>query len=54
VGRYYNGTAERTLIEHWNGKAWKVIQSPNRGGPADNNQLYGVTATCATDAWAVG
>src|SRR5918911_755275 len=54
VGRYYNGTAERTLVVHWNGKACKVIQSPNRGGTTNANQLYGVAATSATDAWALG
>ena len=53
----------RTLIEHWNGKAWKIQPSPNeRGSPpwervdglAVDNQFYGVAATSSTDAWAVG
>ena len=31
--------ADRTLIEHWNGKAWKVQPSPNPGGSADGNDF---------------
>jgi hypothetical protein len=42
----------RTLIEHWNGKAWKVQVSPNRRG--FDSQLSGVAATSSTNAWAVG
>lgn len=41
-----------TLIEHWNGKQWSVVASPNPG--PGNNKLYGVTAISANDAWAVG
>jgi hypothetical protein len=50
----------RTLIEHWNGKAWKIQPSPNErssplfGGEPVDNQLYAVAATSSTDAWAVG
>jgi hypothetical protein len=40
-----------TLIERWNGKAWKFVNSLNLGASGD---LYGVTATSATSAWAVG
>jgi hypothetical protein len=54
VGSYNNGTVSRTLIEHWNGRAWKVQRSPNPGGSANDNQLSGVTATSPTNAWAVG
>jgi hypothetical protein len=54
VGSYNNGTVSRTLIEHWNGRAWKVQRSPNPGGSAHDNQLSGVTATSPTNAWAVG
>lgn len=52
VGSYYGGTAERTLIEHWNGIAWKVIPSPNHG--TSSNYLSGVAATSASNVWAVG
>jgi erythromycin esterase-like protein len=54
VGYFYKGTANQTLIEHWNGTAWKQVTSPNPGGSSDNNFLYGVAATSSTNAWAVG
>ena len=54
VGLQFNGTANQTLIEHWNGTAWKTMKSPDVGGAAANNQLFGVTATSARNAWAVG
>src|SRR5437868_2907408 len=41
-----------TLVEHWNGSAWSVVSSPNRG--PDNNNLTGVAALSANDVWAVG
>jgi hypothetical protein len=48
-----------TLIEHWNGRAWKHVPSPapqpGCGGcqfPGD--RLAGVAATSAANAWAVG
>jgi hypothetical protein len=40
-----------TLILHYDGTAWKVINSPNGTGPS---QLFGVAATAQNDAWAVG
>jgi hypothetical protein len=40
-----------TLIEHWNGKKWSTVASPN---PGPSTQLTGVSAVSATDAWAVG
>jgi hypothetical protein len=59
VGWYSNGEGYpfpvRTLIEHWNGTAWKVQASPSPG--TDNNFndfLTGVAATSQTNAWAVG
>ena len=54
VGDYHNGTTFRTLIEHWNGTVWKTVPSPNPGGPAVDNILYGVAATSASNAVAVG
>ena len=49
-------TARRaeTLIEHWNGTAWKVQPSPDPGGSTQRNELSGVAAASASDAWAVG
>jgi hypothetical protein len=41
-----------TLIEHWNGKKWTVVPSPNRS--ATGNLLSAVSANSATDIWAVG
>jgi len=41
-----------TLIEHWNGKKWKVVVSPNPG--STGNELYGVTAISANNVWAAG
>jgi hypothetical protein len=54
VGHYYTGTTGvwRTLVEHWNGTAWSVKPSPNTGNRL--NLLFGVAATSATNAWAVG
>ncbi len=55
VGRYVNSSGvPQTLVEHWNGKAWKVQTSPNPGGSSQPNQLFGVAATSAANAWAVG
>jgi hypothetical protein len=55
VGNYYNRRqdAYQTLIEHWDGTAWKVQRSPNPGSPP-NGALEGVVATSSTNAWAVG
>ncbi|HEY5988780.1 MAG TPA: hypothetical protein VIV12_20730, partial [Streptosporangiaceae bacterium] len=54
VGSYYSPTAQanKTLILHWNGTAWKKMASPNPG--AGSNVLNGVTAISASNAWAVG
>jgi hypothetical protein len=42
----------RTLIEHWDGRTWSVVPSPNAS--TQNNELNGVTAVSASDIWAVG
>jgi hypothetical protein len=44
------GERERTLVLHWNGTAWDQVASPN----PFPDELTAVTATSATDAWAVG
>ena len=54
VGSCFNGTAPQTLIEHWDGTAWSQVASPNPGGSANRNQLLGVAALSASNAWAVG
>jgi hypothetical protein len=54
VGHYHSGAHDHTLIERWNGLSWKQVSSPNPGGSTSDNVLFGVTATSATSAWAVG
>jgi hypothetical protein len=54
VGDYNDGSANQTVIEHWNGRAWKVQPSPDPGGSANDNALSSVAAVSPTDAWAVG
>src|SRR5262249_21331198 len=39
----------QTIIEHWNGKAWKVVRGAVRTG-----NLTAVSATSASNVWAVG
>lgn len=52
--QYLGGRWARTstLIEHWNGAAWKHVASPSPGSTW--NTLFGVAADSASDAWAVG
>ena len=47
----YTRNRYRTLIERWNGTAWKQVPSPT---PGQFSQLVGVAATSASNAWAVG
>jgi hypothetical protein len=42
----------RTLIEHWDGRRWSVVASPNIG--PGNNSLAAVAVRSASDVWAVG
>jgi hypothetical protein len=39
-------------VLHWNGTAWSLTKTPNRGG--EGSLLRGITALSATDIWAVG
>jgi hypothetical protein len=50
VGSTFHGS-KHSLIERWNGQAWKVVPIAPLGA---NDQLAGVAATSATNAWAVG
>jgi hypothetical protein len=54
VGEYAPsaGARDKTLILHWDGHTWKQVASPSPGGV--DNELSGVRAVSATDAWAVG
>jgi hypothetical protein len=42
----------QTLIEHYAGGGWTVVNSPNVG--SHDNILYGVACASAKDCWAVG
>lgn len=55
TGNSANGNqtpSDHTLIEHWNGARWAVVQSPNPG--SGNDHLNGVAAVSGSDIWAVG
>ncbi len=53
VGSSNNGSAPtRTLIEHWDGAQWTIVPSPSPDSQL--NELRGVTALSAGNAWAVG
>jgi hypothetical protein len=51
VGMAFTGSADKTLILHWNGRTWKRVASPTIGTHAG---LEGVTVVSATSAWASG
>ncbi len=56
VGAYQTtGQTHRnlTLIEHFDGSSWSIVDSPNHRGET-NAQLLGVAATGPDDIWAVG
>lgn len=42
----------QSLTEHWNGRAWSIVPSPNPGSVFTG--LFGVIAITPHDAWAVG
>jgi hypothetical protein len=48
------GSSDRTLIEHWDGTAWKIDPSPSPGGYNDTSALNAVAPISASRAWAVG
>jgi hypothetical protein len=58
VGVYLtrNDQAIRTLIEHWNGRRWSRVPSPNPSASPTSglNVLSSVTAVSGRDAWAAG
>ncbi len=51
VGDFDQGY-RHTLTEHWDGKSWQVVSSPD--GQTILNQLTGVVALSASDVWAAG
>lgn len=52
VGTICPAGPARTLVEHWDGNAWTVVQSPYKSGAT--NTLVGVSARGPDDVWAVG
>lgn len=53
VGHYVdNNGIDQTLIEQWDGSNWNIIASPSPD--PQGNDLLGVVALSANDAWAVG
>jgi hypothetical protein len=47
------GSLFLTLVEHWDGTQWTIVDSPNPEGSADS-YLYGAEALTARNAWATG
>jgi hypothetical protein len=47
-----NSTIVQTLAEHYNGKTWKIVKTPDTGTEA--NSLYGITVLKDGTAWATG
>ncbi|MFZ0799121.1 MAG: hypothetical protein WCA13_11475 [Terriglobales bacterium] len=45
------GQSGQALIEHWNGAAWSLVNSPLPGAPT---YLYGIAAESSKNVWAVG
>ena len=55
VGWWSTASGPNSLIERWNGKAWKIAPSPNPArGVGSDPELEGVAATSSSNAWAVG
>src|SRR5262249_18000647 len=52
VARSARGSQAPSLILHWDGARWTQVPSPNPGSVQD--LLFGVAATSASNAWAVG
>ena len=46
----------KTLIEHWDGRRWMVVPSPNvaSAGGVTNDLLFSVSGSRPNDVWAVG
>lgn len=55
VGTFHNGGDTRTLVQHWNGLAWSIVDSPNASsGEGAGNSLRNVSCVSAADCWAAG
>ena len=54
VGAYRAGGTQRPLVEHWDGRRWRVVSAPRSSPTAGFDVLNGVAADSAKDVWAVG
>jgi len=54
VGAAKNATNYQTLIEHWNGTAWSIVSNTPNTSSAQDNILYRVKCTSASDCSAAG
>jgi len=52
VGSAPGGGFTQTLVEHWDGSAWRRVPSPNVAD--ENNQFASISALSANNIWAVG
>jgi hypothetical protein len=48
-----NAQSANTLVEHWNGRSWSLVSSPDVTG-AQISVLSGVSCASTSDCWAVG
>jgi hypothetical protein len=51
-GAAFTNVGAKALIDNWNGTAWSQVSVP--ATPGNTALLLGVSASSATDAWAVG
>jgi hypothetical protein len=51
-GAAFTNVGAKVLIDNWNGTAWSQVAVP--ATPGNTALLLGVSASSATDAWAVG
>ena len=55
VGGWDKGYVERSLVEQWGGRSWRLQSSPVVvGGSTSTDYLGDVAAVSASSAWAVG
>jgi len=58
VGNWEADTADnhavQSLVESWNGSAWSLVPSPDKGTFTDGNELTGVSCVSASSCTAVG
>ena len=53
AGYYFGPSNQQTLIEHWNGVSWSIVDSTNTS-PSRNNALEAMTCSSSSDCWAIG